>query len=58
MNYTVVINGALWGGAILYYVLFAHKWYTGPKTTLGSTSDTSTPSPERASGDQLGEKQL
>ncbi|QKX61549.1 uncharacterized protein TRUGW13939_08701 [Talaromyces rugulosus] len=34
MNYTVVINGALWLGAALYYMLFARKWYTGPKSTV------------------------
>ncbi|OKL60949.1 hypothetical protein UA08_03242 [Talaromyces atroroseus] len=33
MNYTIVINGAIWIGAALYYFLFARKWYTGPKTT-------------------------
>lgn len=34
MNYTVVINMGVWGGATLYYVLSARKWFTGPKTTL------------------------
>ena len=34
MNYTVVINGALWLGAILYYVLHARKTYKGPQTTV------------------------
>lgn len=33
MNYTVVINGALWGGALLYYVLHARKTFKGPMTT-------------------------
>ncbi|OJJ48840.1 hypothetical protein ASPZODRAFT_13576 [Penicilliopsis zonata CBS 506.65] len=42
MNYTVVINGALWGGAILYYFLYARKTFTGPKTTVGE--DSSSPS--------------
>jgi hypothetical protein len=41
MNYTIVINGALWGGAILYYVLFARKWFKGPKTTVGEESPAS-----------------
>lgn len=27
MNYTVVINCAVWGGALLYYFLDARKWY-------------------------------
>lgn len=50
MNYTVVINSAVWGGALLYYFIDARKWYvhgnvlkackadwyrfTGPKMTL------------------------
>lgn len=49
MNYTVVINCAVWGGALLYYfigeltdrglpreLMFvdARKWFTGPKITL------------------------
>ena len=27
MNYTVVINSAVWGGALLYYFIDARKWY-------------------------------
>jgi len=34
MNYTVVINCAVWGGALLYYYVDARKWFTGPKITL------------------------
>ncbi|CAI7630148.1 unnamed protein product [Penicillium manginii] len=34
MNYTVVINGALWIGAILYYALHARKTFKGPQTTV------------------------
>ncbi|KAI9721235.1 MAG: hypothetical protein M1812_002396 [Candelaria pacifica] len=34
MNYTVVINSAVWGGALAYYYLDAYKWFTGPKITL------------------------
>lgn len=34
MNYTVVINMAVWGGALLYYVVDARKWFTGPKITV------------------------
>ncbi|KAE8165007.1 amino acid permease-domain-containing protein [Aspergillus tamarii] len=41
MNYTVVINGALWGGALLYYVLYARKVYKGPQVTVGSSSSVS-----------------
>ncbi|KAJ5649961.1 GABA-specific permease [Penicillium longicatenatum] len=35
MNYTIVINGALWLGSALYYVLYARKTFTGPQTTVG-----------------------
>ncbi|KAF2148566.1 putative GABA permease [Myriangium duriaei CBS 260.36] len=34
MNYSVVIAMTIWGGALMYYFLFARKWFTGPKTTL------------------------
>ncbi len=34
MNYTVVINVAVWGGCTAYYFLSARKWFTGPRTTL------------------------
>lgn len=34
MNYTIVINMAVWGGCTLYYFLNARKWFTGPKTTV------------------------
>ncbi|KAL9078174.1 MAG: hypothetical protein Q9157_002897 [Trypethelium eluteriae] len=34
MNYTVVINCAVWGGALLYYYIDARKWFKGPKITL------------------------
>jgi len=37
MNYTVVINCAVWGGALLYYYIDARKWFTGPKITIDST---------------------
>ncbi|KAL4865450.1 hypothetical protein BDV12DRAFT_211039 [Aspergillus spectabilis] len=42
MNYTVVINGALWGGALLYYLLYAHKTYKGPQATVHSSSSSAT----------------
>ncbi len=35
MNYTIVINMAVWGGATIYYFVDARKWFTGPKSTLG-----------------------
>ncbi|TVY43881.1 GABA-specific permease [Lachnellula subtilissima] len=34
MNYTVVINMAVWGGALAYYFIDARKWFTGPKITV------------------------
>jgi len=34
MNYTVVINMAVWCGALAYYFIDARKWFTGPKITL------------------------
>lgn len=34
MNYTVVLNGFVWLASMTYYVLFARKWYTGPKMTV------------------------
>ncbi|KAK4556769.1 GABA-specific high-affinity permease [Recurvomyces mirabilis] len=37
MNYTVVINSAVWLGALAYYFIDARKWFTGPKITLDLT---------------------
>ncbi|EPE09809.1 gaba permease [Ophiostoma piceae UAMH 11346] len=34
MNYTVVINMAVWGGASLYYIVDARKWFKGPVSTI------------------------
>ncbi|KAJ5533942.1 hypothetical protein N7527_000196 [Penicillium freii] len=34
MNYTVVINGSLWLGAVVYYYIHARKTYRGPQTTV------------------------
>lgn len=34
MNYTVVINCAIWGGATIYYFVDARRWFRGPRTTL------------------------
>ncbi|RFU29528.1 hypothetical protein B7463_g6808, partial [Scytalidium lignicola] len=34
MNYTVVINMAVWSGALIYYFIDARKWFTGPKITV------------------------
>jgi amino acid transporter len=37
MNYTCVINSAVWGGAVLYYALDARKWFKGPVVTVDVT---------------------
>lgn len=37
MNYTVVINCFVWGGALAYYYIDARKWFTGPKITVDLT---------------------
>lgn len=34
MNYTCVINGAVWGGSLLYYFVHARKWFEGPVTNV------------------------
>ncbi len=34
MNYTCVINSAVWGGALAYYYIDARKWFTGPQITI------------------------
>lgn len=34
MNYTVVVNMAVWGGCTVYYFVDARRWFTGPKTTV------------------------
>lgn len=39
MNYTVVINIAVWGGCTLYYFIDARKWFTGPKTTVDEVEE-------------------
>ncbi|KAJ6258871.1 hypothetical protein Dda_5766 [Drechslerella dactyloides] len=37
MNYTIVINTAVWGGSLAYYYIDARKWFTGPKITIDAT---------------------
>lgn len=39
MNYTVVVNMAVWGGCTLYYFVSARKWFTGPKTTVDEAAE-------------------
>ncbi|KAJ5512781.1 hypothetical protein N7463_002333, partial [Penicillium fimorum] len=34
MNYTIVINGSLWFGALIYYYLHARKTFKGPMTNI------------------------
>ena len=34
MNYTVVINVAVWAGSLCYYFFWAHRWFQGPKSNL------------------------
>lgn len=38
MNYTIVLNGFVWLASMTYYVLYARKWYSGPKTTAVNVS--------------------
>ncbi|MCJ1258175.1 GABA-specific high-affinity permease [Lignoscripta atroalba] len=42
MNYTVVINSAVWAGALAYYYIDARKWFTGPKITINTDDLTET----------------
>jgi hypothetical protein len=30
MNYSPVVNGTVWGSALLYYFIYAHTWFKGP----------------------------
>ncbi|CAI7577814.1 unnamed protein product [Penicillium bialowiezense] len=39
MNYTVVINGSLWAGALLYYYVHARKTFKGPQTTVSPEAE-------------------
>ena len=48
MNYTIVINGFVWIASMTYYVLFARKWYTGPKMTIDAPQSAM----DSASGDE------
>jgi hypothetical protein len=34
MNYACVINAFVWFGALIYYYVDAHKWFSGPKHTI------------------------
>lgn len=39
MNYTVVISVFVWGGSLIYYYFWAHKWYDGPKLSVAMPVD-------------------
>jgi hypothetical protein len=45
MNYTIVINGFVWIACMAYYYLYAHRFFTGPRTTLGSGTSSPLPGP-------------
>ncbi|KAJ5999467.1 hypothetical protein N7451_007277 [Penicillium sp. IBT 35674x] len=49
MNYTIVINGFVWIGCMIYYFIFARHWYAGPKMTVDEgrsiDSDNTMPTP-------------
>lgn len=34
MNYTVVLNGFVWLASMLYYVVYARKVFSGPRSTI------------------------
>lgn len=53
MNYTIVINGFVWIASMTYYVLFARKWYTGPKMTIDAPPSATD---SAASGDEMKEE--
>jgi hypothetical protein len=44
MNYTIVINGFVWAGCMVYYFLFARRWYTGPQMTADESASTASDS--------------
>lgn len=39
MNYTIVINGFVWIGCMVYYFVDAYKWFEGPKHTIDEIID-------------------
>ncbi|KAM5485407.1 GABA-specific high-affinity permease [Microsporum audouinii] len=47
MNYTVVINGCVWVGSLLYYFLSAKRWFHGPQRTLVPASPSAEPITKR-----------
>jgi hypothetical protein len=50
MNYTVVVNMAVWIGALTYFYVDARKWFVGPKVTL--SLDDLSPSQEKELQDE------
>ncbi|KAL3448386.1 hypothetical protein BJX65DRAFT_295243 [Aspergillus insuetus] len=51
MNYTIVINGFVWIACMAYYYLYAHRFFTGPRTTLGSGTSSPLPGPPMVDGE-------
>ncbi|KAL3457108.1 amino acid/polyamine transporter I [Aspergillus heterothallicus] len=61
MNYTIVINGFVWIACMAYYYLYAHRFFTGPRTTLGSgvaTPSSSSPLPSPSTGASPGAEKI
>lgn len=46
MNYTCVVLAFVWGGCLLYYFTYAHRWYHGPKNTVDLVEGVSVPQEE------------
>ncbi|ODV80042.1 amino acid transporter [Suhomyces tanzawaensis NRRL Y-17324] len=44
MNYTCVINVGVWLLALIYYFVYGHKYYSGPKSNLEDVYDGENPS--------------
>ncbi|PRT54606.1 GABA-specific permease [Wickerhamiella sorbophila] len=53
MNYTCIINPTIWIGAMLYYFISAHKWFTGPKLTIGTVEGVDPVVSEKLAGSKV-----
>lgn len=58
MNYTVVVNMAVWGGATIYYFASARKWFTGPKTTVEEAEVVVGHAPQKDQVQEVGKDEL
>lgn len=61
MNYTVVLNGFVWLASMLYYVVYARKVFTGPRTTISdgeAPSSSGTEGYEKAGGDMAQKSEI